>query len=56
MSVLGKSPFLKPAAAMLPLERKLDDGGGLTRYARPCLPVKPLLMIDDVGIRSARHF
>lgn len=34
----------------------MDDDGGLTRYARPCLPVNPLLIIEDAGIRSARHF
>jgi hypothetical protein len=35
---------------------KLECGGGPTRYARPCLPVKPLLIMEDVGMRSARHF
>jgi hypothetical protein len=35
---------------------KLECGGGPTRYARPCLPVKPLLMIVEVGMRWARHF
>lgn len=34
----------------------IDVGGGPTRYARPCRPVKPLEMIAVVGIRSARHF
>lgn len=34
----------------------MSGGGGATRYARPCLPVKPLLMMDDVGIKSVRHF
>ena len=56
MSVFGRSPAVKPVGGMLPPWRKLDDDGGLTRYALPCLPVKPLLMIDDVGIRSTRHF
>lgn len=32
-----------------------EGGGGATRYARPCRPVNPLLMIEVVGIRSARH-
>jgi hypothetical protein len=30
--------------------------GGATRYARPCLPVNPLLMMEAVGMRSVRHF
>lgn len=54
--MLGSLPLLKPAASRFPPWRRLGDNGGLTRYARPCLPVKPLLMIDDVGMRSARHF
>ena len=33
-----------------------DGGGGATRYARPWRPVNPLLIMEDVGIRSARHF
>jgi hypothetical protein len=30
--------------------------GGATRYALPCRPVNPLLIIEVMGIRSARHF
>jgi len=56
VSVFGKPPADQPVAETSPPVRKLDGGGGLTRYARPCLPVKPLLMMDDVGTRSARHF
>lgn len=33
----------------------LFGGGGATRYALPYRPVKPLLIIEDVGMRSARH-
>lgn len=39
-----------------PPERRVSGGGGATRYARPCRPVKPLLMMEDVGIRSVKHF
>lgn len=35
---------------------RAEAGGGETRYARPCLPVKPLDMMDAVGMRSVRHF
>ena len=35
--------------------RSAFGGGGATRYARPCRPVKPLLTMEVVGIRSVRH-
>lgn len=54
--MFGNPPAFQPVADMSPPAKKLDGGGGPTRYARPCLPVKPLLMMDDVGMRSARHF
>ena len=54
--VFGRSPCVHPVSDMIPPAMKDDIGGGSTRYARPCLPVKPLLMMEDVGTRSARHF
>lgn len=30
-------------------------GGGETRYARPWRPVKPLEIMEEVGMRSVRH-
>ena len=49
--VLGLlDPTLRLAAA------RDGAGGGRTKYARPCRPVKPLLMMHDVGKTSARHW
>jgi hypothetical protein len=56
VSVFGRSPSIHPVSDMFPPAMEPDCGGGPTRYARPCLPVKPLLMIEEVGMRSARHF
>lgn len=37
------------------VDKEAGDGGE-TRYARPWRPVKPLEMMEEVGIRSVRHF
>lgn len=56
MNVFGKSPMDQPVPEISPPWENVEGGGGATRYARPCRPVKPLLMIEDVGMRSVRHF
>jgi hypothetical protein len=43
-------------SSLLVIADREDGGGGATRYARPCRPVKPLLMMELVGRRSVRHF
>lgn len=58
---MGKSVGLQALCSPVPLLafcgcRSAFGGGGATRYARPCRPVKPLEMMDDIGMRSARHF
>ena len=57
--MLGRAPGSRPASA----EEEggsggcsAEGGGAETRYARPWRPVKPLLMMEEVGMRSVRHF
>lgn len=45
-----------PFAHPLPQKKDVDaGGGGETRYARPCRPVKPLDIMCVVGRRWVRH-
>lgn len=55
MNVLGRSPAVHAVSSRLAPLSNAEDVGGATRYARPWRPVKPLLMMFDVGMRSARH-
>lgn len=58
MNVLGRSAGRHvelPCAVAVGGCRSAFGGGGATRYARPCRPVKPLLTMEVVGIRSVRH-
>jgi hypothetical protein len=54
---LGRAPVARSEGGrLLDVEKRVDVVGGETRYARPWRPVKPLLIMEVVGMRSRRHF
>lgn len=57
MFVFGRSvaPSGSPVAVGGKSREEEEVPGGETRYARPWRPVKPLLIMEVVGMRSARQ-